>query len=237
MEEKCKSEFRVRPGGFFALSDFVLYCGSKMERVFLEQFQYLLAGFVAAWVFYGLTPYKRPTPFERVVQALVYNAIAQLLATGLAGAAGFPPGPGGIFILAVFIGVAFAWLTNRDYPHEWLRKIGVTMQTARKCNWADAFDAAGYDFIILNLKDGRRLCGWPYAWPDTHADDHFLLMDYAWLPDQGGGDRDGKVGEVPDLSKITVAKDDAILLAAEAVDTVEFLFNKIIGPPTKGDST
>ena len=206
---------------------------------FLEQFQFLLAGFVAAWVFYGLTPYRRPTPFERVVQALVYTAVVQLLATGLAGVAGLTewgakaaeilPGPVGIFLLAVFIGVVFAWLTNRDYPHEWLRKTGITSQTARKCNWADAFDMAGYDFIALNLKDGRRLCGWPLSWPDTHADDHFLLMDYAWLPDQGG--------EAPDSSKITLAWGDGILVAAEAVDMVEFLFDKTIRSPTEGDST
>ena len=207
------------------------------EQIILLQFQYLLAGFVAAWVFYGLTPYRRPTPFERVVQALVYNAIVQLMSASLAGVVGFAEwgaeaakilsGPAAIFLLAVFIGVAFAWLTNRDYPHDWLRRWRVTMQTARKCNWADAFDLEGYQFIILNLKDGRRLCGWPSAWPDTHADDHFLLEDYAWLPDQGE--------EGLNLSKITPAWGDKILVASESVDTVEFLFDKTTGPPTEGD--
>ena len=79
-----------------------------MEGALLAQFQYLLAGFVAAWVFYGLTPYKRPTPFERIVQALVYTAVVQLLTTGITDAArfvgwewvgGFLLGPGGVFRL------------------------------------------------------------------------------------------------------------------------------------------
>ena len=37
----------------------------------------LLPGFVAAWIFYGLTGHSKPSPFERVVQALVYNVIVQ----------------------------------------------------------------------------------------------------------------------------------------------------------------
>ena len=213
----------------------------------LQQFQFLLAGFVAAWVFYGLTPYKRPTPFERVVQALVYTAVVQLLAAalaalaGLAGLAGYAAweaksvkilsGPAGISLMAIFMGGAFAWLTNRDYPHILLRKFGITAQTARKCNWADGFDLDGYEYIILNLKDGRRLYGWPFAWPDTHADDHFLLKDYAWLPDQGEENEKN-----PDLSKIASAKRAMIMVASEAVDTVELLFDKTTDSPAEGDS-
>ena len=210
-----------------------------MEGAFLAQFQYLLAGFVAAWVFYGLTPYKRPTPFERIVQALVYTAVVQLLTTGITDAArfvgwewvgGFLLGPGGVFVSAILIGGGFAWLVNRDYPHSWLRnKLGLTSQTARKCNWADAFDLDNYEYIILNLKDGRRLYGWPFYWPNHHSDsdDHFLLKDYAWLPNQGG--------EAPNFPEIPLARDAAILVASEAVDTVEFLFDKTNGSPEKGD--
>ena len=204
----------------------------------LKQFQFLLAGFVAAWVFYGLTPYKRPTAFERVAQALVYTAIVQLTATGLAEILGFfgweaataiLPGPASVFLLAVFLGVIFAWMTNRDYPHAWLRRVGLTMQTARKCNWADALDMDNYHFVILNLKDGRRIYGWPSFWPNTHEDDHFLLRLYAWLPDQ-------KDGEILDMSKLALAKNAAILIASESVDTVELIFHTSPNPTTKGDS-
>ena len=203
-------------------------------ELFLEQFQFLLAGFVAAWVFYGLTPYRRPTPFERVVQALVYTAIVQLLALGLAGATGGETtaakvftGPAGVFALAIFIGVAFAWLTNRDYPHRQLRKLGITMQTARKCNWADAFDLDGYEFIILNLRDGRRICGWPLFWPDSHMEDHFLLRHYAWLREQDG--------KPLNLSRAVLETSDTILISSEAVDTVEFLFDQPIEASEQGD--
>ena len=210
---------------------------SGMEGAFLAQFQYLLAGFVAAWVFYGLTPYKRPTPFERVVQALVYTAVVQLLTTGITDAArfvgwewagGFLLGSGGIFVSAILIGGGFAWLANRDYPHFWLRNtLGITTQTARRCNWADAFDSDVYEYIILNLKDGRRLFGRPSLWPDSHAEDHFLMEHYAWLSDHGEN--------VPDLSGISLSKDAQILVASEAVDTVEFFLDETNGLPKKGD--
>ena len=38
---------------------------------------YLLPGFLAAWVFFGLTSHPKQTPFERVVQALIFTAIVQ----------------------------------------------------------------------------------------------------------------------------------------------------------------
>ena len=36
---------------------------------------YLLPGFVAAWVFYGLTAHPKASPFERVVQALIFTVV------------------------------------------------------------------------------------------------------------------------------------------------------------------
>jgi len=38
--------------------------------------QYLLRGFLVAWVFYGFTSYPKPQ-FERVIQALIFTLIIQ----------------------------------------------------------------------------------------------------------------------------------------------------------------
>lgn len=37
----------------------------------------LLPGFLAAWIFYGLTAHLRMSPFERTVQALIFTAIVR----------------------------------------------------------------------------------------------------------------------------------------------------------------
>ena len=211
-----------------------------MENILQAQFQYLLAGFVAAWVFYGLVPYKRPTPFERIVQALVYTAIVQALVVILAwvvGIVGLMVGCGewgakamkilssltGITILAIIIGCVFAFFANNGFPHNLLRKLRLTLLTSRKSNWADVFDREHYQFIILNLKNGRRLYGSPQAWPDFHSDDHFLMANYQWVSD-------GK------FNKDKPSQNAAILIAAEEVDTVELLFEKTIRAPIKGES-
>ncbi len=40
---------------------------------------YLLPGFLAAWVFYGLTSHPKPPQFERTVEALVFTFVVQAL--------------------------------------------------------------------------------------------------------------------------------------------------------------
>ena len=190
-----------------------------MGEFALAQFQYLLAGFVASWVFYGLTPYKRPTPFERVVQALIYTAVVQLLATGAAlalGASGLASNPPLIFALALAVGLAIAWMTNRDWPHKWLRELGITDQAAHSGNWSAAFRNRPNKWVILNLKDNRRIFGRLRAWPDAHEDDHFLLVNHAWLSDQGDEPR-------AEIRADGAAPDAKILIASRDVDTVEFV--------------
>ena len=44
---------------------------------FVTLLQYLLPGFVAAWVFYGFTSFPKPSQFERVVQALIFTIFIQ----------------------------------------------------------------------------------------------------------------------------------------------------------------
>ncbi|KAF3978748.1 MAG: hypothetical protein HFP77_00315, partial [Methylococcales symbiont of Iophon sp. n. MRB-2018] len=41
--------------------------------------QFLLPGFIAAWIFYSLTSYSKPSQFERVVQALIFTLFIQAL--------------------------------------------------------------------------------------------------------------------------------------------------------------
>jgi hypothetical protein len=40
-------------------------------------FQYLLPGFLSAWIFYGFTSYPKPSQFERIIQALIFTLIIQ----------------------------------------------------------------------------------------------------------------------------------------------------------------
>ena len=41
--------------------------------------QYLLPGFLSTWIFHSLTAHPKASPFERVVQALIFTAFTTLL--------------------------------------------------------------------------------------------------------------------------------------------------------------
>ncbi len=45
---------------------------------FVALLQYLLPGFVTAWVFYSFTSFPKPSQFERVVQALIFTIFIQV---------------------------------------------------------------------------------------------------------------------------------------------------------------
>ena len=45
--------------------------------------QYLIPGFLAAWIFYSLTAFKRPDTFGQIVQALIFTLVIQALVASL----------------------------------------------------------------------------------------------------------------------------------------------------------
>ena len=92
----------------------------------------LLPGFLAAWIFYGLSAHPKPSPFERTVQALIYTMIVQVLLSPIrlafvsignfASIGNWTQNvelPWSVFI-AVFIGISFAGLANNSTIHSWL---------------------------------------------------------------------------------------------------------------------
>ena len=181
---------------------------------------FLLPGFLAAWIFYGLTSHPKPSHFERTVQALIFTFIIQALAAPLrwlleeAGtiialrtwdstAEGFVS-----LLLAILLGIILAYFTNNDSFHKWLRKRGFTTRTSHPSEWFYVFSKK-VTFIILHLKDGRRLYGWPKEWPIEPGKGQFYMMLPSWILD------DRKQLDLPQL--------DGILINAEDVQWVEFI--------------
>lgn len=178
----------------------------------------LLPGFVAAWIFYGLTPHPKKEPFERVVQALIFTGIVQAIVFIV----------GGVLLLlgrlvsigewtekvqfvwsigiAAVIGLVVAGLANNDLLHSWLRERDWYLydkhETAKKAaaapkrHWiwtartsypSEWFHALNQDrrWVILHLKDRRRLHGWPAEMPDQPDGGHFVIWQPEWLLSDG----------------------------------------------------
>lgn len=182
---------------------------------------YLLPGFLAAWVFYGLTSHPRPSVFERVVQALVFTFLIQALIPvariGLealgsltmvlrpwdATAEAFTS-----LVLAALFGTLLAYCTNTDSVHKWLRSKGFTTRTSHSSEWYYVL-AQKVTFVILHLKDGRRLYGWPKEWPIEPEKGQFFIMLPSWIQE------DGTEVHLPQL--------DGILVHARDVQWIEFM--------------
>lgn len=157
--------------------------------------QYLLPGFLASWVFHGLTPYPRLSEFERVVHALIFLLFVLPVA---AGAKVILMGVGRYWQLgewtdnsalvvsvasALFVGTAFSYLANTDRLHKLLRRRGLTQETSYPSEWFGAFHSQ-QTYIVLHLKDERRLWGWPKEWPSSSKSGHFMLEQPCWLVNQ-----------------------------------------------------
>lgn len=179
---------------------------------------FLLPGFLSAWIFYGLTSYPKPTQFERTVEALVFTFVVHAATQGLRlafGAVGRSWSLGAwnetsqlltSVLLAMALGLALATAVNTDIFHAWLRRRGFTSRTSHPSEWFCVLDRAPA-FVILQLKDGRRIIGWPKEWPVSPMVGQFYLQLPAWILDDG---------ELVELSTL-----DGILIHATDVHWVE----------------
>lgn len=156
--------------------------------------QYLLPGFLCAWVFYGLTSYPRPSQFERVIQALIFTLIIQagvhvekflILNFSLFGNFSYWNDNSNIIcstLNAIVLGTIFSYFANNDKFHKVIRKIGITRETSFPSEWFGTF-LNNVTYTVLHLKDERRIYGWPVEWPSVPDHGHFLLVQASWLQD------------------------------------------------------
>ncbi len=163
----------------------------------IEILTYLLSGFIAAWVYYGLTAFPKPSQFERIVQALIFTVLIQGIVSSIKwisfffGKYLFDLGVWSdekrlivSIIVALLFGTLFCKYSNNDKVHNILRKLNITKLTSYPSEWYGAF-ANQKTFVVLHLNDGRRIYGWPLQWPSQSDTGHFSLTDAEWLTENG----------------------------------------------------
>ena len=174
--------------------------------------QYLLPGFFSAGVFYSLTAYPKPSPFERVIQALIFTFIIRGVAEILEKCLSIQSSNFIFFIVLAFaVGILFSWFANNDLFHRFLRYLKITKETSYPSQWYSTF-SDNITYVVLHLKDQRRIYGWPKEWPSDPRGNHFLLQNACWLVE-----KNGKSEEVP-LDNL-----EGILIDSANVEMVEFI--------------
>lgn len=187
-------------------------------------FTFLLPGFITSFLFYSLTSFPRKSEFEAVVIALVYTIIINTIVETLRIVLIFIGKWFAIgewdqlskttisIITALIIGLLWSYLYNNDIIHNLLRKLKITNQTSYPSEWYGTFSETK-SYIILNLKDERRIMGWPVEWPNDPEKGHFVLENAMWLI----------VGPSGKPATIPLKTIDKILIAAHTVEIVEFV--------------
>ncbi|MCE2453457.1 MAG: hypothetical protein J4F48_11670 [Nitrospinae bacterium] len=182
---------------------------------------FLLPGFVAAAVFYWLTSHPRPGAFERIVQALIFTVLVQamvkmffIVVESIGWTFSWDETGRLIFSASVAIGLGLVavYTLNKDIPHRYLRRIGVTRENSYPSEWYSAFDRHAGCYLVLHLKGERRLYGWPTEWPSRPDEGHFLIEEVEWLHGDERTPTEGVAG---------------MMVPASEVEMVEFLAETI----------
>lgn len=197
------------------------WASSEIVSVFV----FLLPGFVAAAVFYSLSSYPKPNEFGQVVQALVFTMVGQIIAlsvqqlTILLGAS--RPWPTTLEIIvptisAVVFALIVVYASNNDIPHRLLRLTRLTRENSYASEWYSSFVRNADCYVVLHLKDDRRLYGWPQEWPKRPGQGHFRIIEGEWLnADVCGAQNDSQDNNEREIF--------AIMVPAEDVKMVEFI--------------
>lgn len=203
---------------------------------------FLAPGFLGAWIFHGLTAHAKPSPFERIIHALIFTLVVTIL-TNVTRVTLVTAGRWiqlGVWteeaatiwsgLYGVLSGLLFAYCANNDLPHRLLRGEGRggiaggkfiwTKKTSHPSEWYAAFQAEPVVYITLHLTDGRRLYGWPYQWPNQSDSGHFIIADPHWCLEDG--------------SRVAIPPVKWVLIGAARVEMVEFL--KSEGEATYSDA-
>lgn len=173
-----------------------------------------------AWVYFGLTSHVKPSQFERVVQALIFTVAIQAIVVieriiaEFVGQQWFSLGEwtseSNLIVslaTAVVFGIGVSALTNVDGFHALARKLKLSTRSGHPGEWHAAFcDHVCY--VVLHLKDGTRLYGWPSRWPSESSNGHFFIKDVTRQAN----------GETQLLTEI-----EGILIDVKDVASVEFV--------------
>ena len=186
---------------------------------FIALLQYLLPGFIAAWVFYSFTSFPKPSQFERVVQALIFTIFVQalvyiikkvylLMSTKWATVV-WSTNSEVIWSIssAILLGILFSYFANNDKIHKKLRDWKITRETSYPSEWFGAF-LQNVTYVVLHLDGERRLYGWIKEWPSEPEKGHFVLVQASWLEDD---------------NQLPITGVDSIMVDVKEVKMVEFM--------------
>lgn len=168
-----------------------------MDTILAETLPVLRAvmpGFVITFIFYWLSDAPKPSQFERIIQALMATVVIQVAVEALRWFAFWAGQFHSIgqwtdtvatawsVAIAIGSGLVLAKWANNDAIYAICRHLRLTSRSSDG-EWRFAHRTHKDRGITLQLKDGRRLAGYPRAWPTDPTTGHYLIIQPTWIVD------------------------------------------------------
>jgi hypothetical protein len=83
-------------------------------------------------------------------------------------------------LCAILIGLAIGYEATNEHAFRLLRWCKITRKTTKISTWIETFGAV-QKYVIVHLKDERRIFGWPRFYSDDPAERAIFLEDASWL--------------------------------------------------------
>jgi hypothetical protein len=112
----------------------------------------------------------------------------------------------------VFVPMLIGFFYFNDHIHTLLRKLKITTKTSRANTWNDAFLTQNRH-IVVTLKDGRRVRGYPTMFSTDPNEGFIYLFNPAWINDAKASEGDSDYIE---------SNCHGFLLNRENIDLIEF---------------
>ena len=102
-------------------------------------------------------------------------------------------------------GLGLAFASNHDHLYRIARKWTLTSRSAYR-EWIYAFRMREGRYVVITMLDGRRLYGYPTAWPTDPMDGHFLITQPSWM------DESNQWIEVPGVESYLISNADVFMV-------------------------
>ena len=168
----------------------------ELSKDVLTLLTFLFPGFLVASIFHSLSSHKRSSlQVELVIQAIVLTFIVKLLVLWEQGVSlwighlAFAIGTwtatselAASIGTALVFGVVLGASAHDGRFHDLLRRCKLTSSSSHESDWCYALTKYPRH-VTLEFKDGKRLYGFPEAWPTDPEHGHFFIVDAVWTHD------------------------------------------------------
>ena len=158
---------------------------------------FLIPGFISATILDALVVRKEKKELGKIIEALIFSMLIYTIYSVVSGRSPialnqieksitYSYDSKSFLWLGLFsigIPVVLSFLITNDLHMKVARSLRISKKTARSSVWFDVFSDID-TYIIINFKNGRRICGWPLYYSNEPHSPYIFLAEPAWIQEE-----------------------------------------------------